>query len=373
MFTCESGFLVHRKNHGQREAVELIADINEYTTLLTPKNIPTKRQAKTAEFQPRLLWMRTLFDHNEHFIELSNMGEEDRSLDLMLTGLFLGLILFGFAGAIFLTGNIRFGDFDYVKFGFEKIFYFLFVWIFPLGALWFNFMLWPLQYAPNFFTSLRARYRFNRTTRKVYVLRPARYGGNVILDWDRVQAHVNWCAPRGMTHDDLRDPQARRFRQENAGGEFRIQGLLLYWPPFDKDDPERKGEDVLWVGPKMAGENLWQYIRTFMEEGMDAVPEPNEYEWLRKGFHTPSQHLEETVMGPSRVLDRIGGRAAPGSTSMGTNVNFLMNVLWAPLHCLSERLCTWPTFPEEWNSDCGQRRREDGIGPEEPLRWTPKP
>lgn len=366
MFTCESGFFVHRKKRGQREAIELIADINEYTTLLTPKDHPSKRQAETAEHRPGLNWLRILFDRNEHFIELSNMGEEDRSLDVLLAVLLLGMLGF----AIFFWTFMTMDEPIFSKWWTLSM---LFGGGMTTGVLWLNYMLWPLQYAPNFFTSLRARYRFNRTTRKVYVLRPARYGGNVILDWDRVQAHVNWCAPRGMTHDDLHDPQARRFRQENAGGEFRIQGLLLYWPPFDKDDPERKGEDVLWVGPKMAGENLWQYIRTFMEEGMDAVPEPNEYEWLRKGFHTPSQHMEETVMGPSRVLDRIGGRAAPGNTSMATNVNFLMNVLWAPLHCLSERLCTWPTFPEDWNSDCGQRRREDGIGPEEPLRWTPRP
>lgn len=32
----------------------------------------------------------------------------------------------------------------------------------------------------------------------------------------------------------------------------------------------------------------------------------------------------------------------------------------------------WPKFPEEWNSDCGQKRRESGIGPEEPLRWAAK-
>lgn len=361
MFICESGFLVHRKNHGQREAVQLIADINEYTTLLTPKDHPSKRQAKTAEFRPGLNWLRTLFDRNEHFIELSNMGEEDRSLMWMLSALFFGLLLFSICAAIFISDGA--GRSEWIAYV---------IWILPLGALWLNYMLWPLQYAPNFFTALRARYRFNRTTRKVYVLRPARYGGNVVLDWDRVQAHVNWCAPREMTHDDLRDPVARKARQENAGGQFRIRGLVLYWPPFDKDDKERKGEDVLWVGPRLAGENLWQYIRTFMEEGIDAVPEPNEHEWLRKGFHTPAQHIEETVLGPSRALDRMGGRAAEGQSSVQTDVNFMVNVLWAPLHCLSERLCKWPTFPEEWNSDCGQKRRESGIGPEEPLRWVAK-
>ena len=355
MFNCESGFLVHRKKHGQREAVELIADINHYTKLQSPKDKPKKN----GDSQPALDWQRALFDRNEHFIELSNMGEEDRSLDLLLVGLLAFGSLAPLYGAIFIASQAGSHELaSYVS------------WIIPVGALWFNYMLWPLQYAPKFFTSLRARYRFNRTTRKVYVLRPARYGGNVVLDWDRVQAHVNWCAPREMTHDDLRDPVARQARQDNRGGQFGICGLVLYWPPLDAADKERKGEEVLWVGPKLAGENLWQYIRTFMEEGMDAVPEPTEYEWLRKGFHSVGQHVEETVLGPSRVLDRLGGRAGEGGASIQTSFNFMLNAVWAPLHCLAERLCSWPMFPDEWNSDCGQKRRESGLGPEEPLRWT---
>lgn len=184
-----------------------------------------------------------------------------------------------------------------------------------------------------------------------------------------MQARVNWCAPLEMAHDDLRDPVARRAGQDNRGGQFGICGLMLYWPPFDKADKDCKGEEVLWVGPKLAGEKLWQYIRTFMEEGLDAVPEPTEYEWLRKGVHTPGQHIEEAVLGSSRALDRLAGRAAKGETSAQTDAAFMVGALWAPPYCLSERLCTWPTFPERWSSDCGQERRESGIGPDEPLRW----
>ena len=359
MFNCESGFLVNRKKHGQREAIELIADINAYTMLVAPKD---KQRRKNGEAEPHLNWQRTLFDRNEHFVELSNMGEEERSLMTLLSAWIMGLLLLALAGAIFFTK----------QFGVSDIPYLIFVWVFPLGAAWFLYMLWPLQYAPNFFTLLRARYRFNRTTGKVYVLRPKRYGGNVILDWDRVRAHVNWCAPRGMVHDDLRDPVAREARQSNRGGAFGIRGLVLYWPPFDKEDKDRKGEDVLWVGPKLAGENLWQYIRTFMEEGIDKVPEPCEFEWLRKGFHTMGQHIEETVLGSSRALDAMG-RAEGRESSSETSLNFMLNVWWAPLHWVAERLCYWPTFPAEWNSDCGQTRREDGIGPEKPLQWPVKP
>ncbi|WP_013208142.1 hypothetical protein [Ralstonia solanacearum] len=353
MFDCEAAFHEHRRKCGQKEAIEYIADINRHTTLRLPfgdvRSQPTK---------PRLGWMRTLFDWNEHFIEVYNMGEEDRSVSAILSILILCGILGPAYGVAIMT----------VIFGFNLLT--LVTWLAPLGVLAFGCALWRDQGAPTFFTNLRARYRFNRTTRKVYVLRPKRYGGNVILDWERVKAHVDWCAPREMMPDQIDDKFARQLRQERGGGPSGMRGLVLYWPPLDPSDPERRGEDVLWVGPKLAGEGLWQYIRTFMEEGMDKVPAPNEYEWLRKGFHTPSQHLEETELSASRVLDDIGGR---GRNSAQTQFAFLMTFLWAPLHSLAERLCTWPTFPEEWNSDCGQKRREDGIGPEEPLRWTPSP
>nr|WP_231409688.1 hypothetical protein [Ralstonia solanacearum] len=303
--------------------------------------------------------MRTIFDRNEHFIEISNMGEEDRSLSLLLASLLILLPILSLIVSVVIVANSS-----------DRVVDLLIV----AGITAFAFVVaaffWPLSISPTFFTYLRPRYRFNRTMRKVYVLRPKRYGGNVILDWDRVRAHVTWCAPREMTPDQIDDKFARQLRQERGGGPFGMRGLVLYWPPLDANDPERKGEDVLWVGPKLAGEGLWQYIRTFMEKGMDAVPAPNEYEWLRKGFHTPSQHLEETELSASRVLDDIGGR---GKNSAQTQFAFLMTFLWAPLHSLAERLCTWPTFPDEWNSDCGQKRREDGIGPEEPLRWKLSP
>lgn len=362
MFDCEAGFLAYRKEHGQRKAVEFIADINDYTVLHFPRD---KSKKKNKGPRPGLGWLRTLFDRNEHFIEMTNMGEEDRSLIFLLGAMLLIALgwLAPFMGVVLASTELFSSDWYFGIFaGGGSV----------LGLAVFIYLLWPQTFAPNFFTSLRARYRFNRTTRKVYVLRPARYGGNVVLDWDRVQAHVNWCAPREMTHEDLPNPVARQARQDNRGGEFGMCGLLLYWAPFDGADEERKGEEVLWVGPKLAGENLWQYIRTFMEEGMDAVPEPSEYEWLRKGFQTPGEHVEETVLGSSRVLDRVGGRAEEGKTSIQTDFNFMLNAVWAPLHCLAERLCRWPTFPEEWGSDCGQKRRENGLGPEEPLRWEPR-
>jgi hypothetical protein len=347
MFDAEAALWANQKTEGRRKAAELVADINQWTTLHGPKDAPTESAP------PSLGLQRSLFDYNEHFIELSNMGEEDRSLMFMALGLFAFGLCVGAWGAISITSHE-----GLTPIGTPASFLPFF------GLAVFVYFLWPLSIAPNFFTALRPRYRFNRTAGKVYVLRPAKYGGNVILDWSRVRAHVNWCAPREMTWADLQNSVSREVRQRNGGGPMSMRGLVLYWPPIDGNDPERKGEEVLWVGPRFSGESLWQYIRTFMEDGIDAVPAPARYNWLRKGFSAPDEYLEETALGPSKALDEVTGRG-PGMTTAAT----IGAAPFSPLHSLAERLCYWPTFPEEWNSDCGQKRREDDVGPEEPLRW----
>lgn len=101
MFDCEAAFHTHRKKHGQKEAIEYLADINRYTAL----HAPTDR-TKDKSIKPALDWARTLFDYNEHFIELSNMGEEDRSLMFMLAIAVLMLVALPIMGlALTLPGE----------------------------------------------------------------------------------------------------------------------------------------------------------------------------------------------------------------------------------------------------------------------------
>lgn len=371
MFLSEASFRSERRSKGAAQALAYFADMNSYTRLhdvnegSKPRGLnepkPTfKEKLKQQEMaQPRLQGARTLFDLNEHFVELSNAEEYKRSLGFMLLilgGLILCLPLLGLTSSLSNSPALSQRWILNASIGGGALFLLLCLLYFA----------WPHFFAPAFFTSLRARYRFNRTTRKVYVLRPRKYGGNAVLDWNRVQAHVNWRPPVAWTAEQLASSEAARLERVQSDGSD--SNLVLYWPALDANDPERKGEDVLWVGPNGSGEPLWQYIRTYMEEGMDAVPRPSEREWLRKGFSNPAQHLNETVMHGSRVRDEIVGEGVSG----GTAANFGLNVIWTPLHSLAERLCYWPTFPEEWNSDCGQKRRESGIGPEEPLRWQSK-
>lgn len=376
MFIFEAAFQNEKRSRGIHSALKYHADVAGETRLYGPKEGATRREEgsrkptrkERAEHEafarPSFSSMRAVFDFNEHFIELSNSGGMARSLALMLfvaaivPGVYLIYSLVGDAlgillGALQLTRDRLIGM--GIGFGFL---------IFSLTVFYF---LWGSIFAPAFLTSLRARYRFNRTKRTVYVLRPKRYGGNAVLDWDRVQAHANWAPPSSWTPSQIANDPAAREARSLKGRQTRY--LLLYWPPLDANDPERKGEDIIWVGDEGAGESLWQYIRTYMEGGMNSVPWPGADHWLRKGFSGASEHLEETVMHRSHANDDLAG----GGTSTGTYVNHAANMPWAPLNSLAERLCYWPTFPEEWDSDCGQKRRESGIGPEEPMRWAVKP
>lgn len=372
MFKNELSHIQEIRRLGSEKGLAYYADINEYTRLYGPDEGPKPREPNAPRLtnkqklqepvfsEPGLSGRRILFDFNEHFIEMSNSGEELRSLGLML------LVLIALPSGLVIPETFE----DLVSHS-------------PLSRDW-NiaaiagggisivclvglFFAWRYLFASTFFTALCPRYRFNRSTGKVYVVRPERFGGNAVLDWARVKAHVNWAPPKSWEAEELE--QSAEARQARYVSSFGGEGsLVLYWPPIDAADPERKGEDVLWVGPTGSGEALWQYIRTFMQSGMRAVPAPGPDNWLRKGFSNAFAHLKERVMQNSHQRDAIQGNATSGMTAF----NYAANAPWAPLHSLAERLCYWPRFPEEWNSDCGQKRRESGLGPEEPFQWAAK-
>ncbi len=349
MFEGPVAFLWERRKIGQKSAVELIGEIHEYTRLYTPKE---------AAGYPALN-ARQLFDFNEHFIEWGSPVRDRAMLVMLLT--IAAVIGFSPVMLIYTIGSS--GGFTVGLF-LACLAILSFAW-FAVGVYWFNFL------RAVVLTALCARYRFNRTTRKVYVLRPRKFGGNVVLDWDRVQAHPHWHAPGDLKLEPgfQHDPEQRAIRANAGGGFMMTRGLVLYWPPLDADDPQRKGEELLWVGQWQSEVSDWEYIRRFMEEGMDAVPRPEASHYRRKGRSSPMQHYWEEEMDPEIRQAELLGEPDPRA-----NLSLIGRLLPLPFllaDYLGQWLCYWPTFPKSWNSDCGQKRRESGIGPEEPLRWTP--
>jgi hypothetical protein len=355
MFEIENGFQSCVSEYGRKGAVEVTLDIHKYTKLHDPK-------ISTGE--PDLNGHQ-LFDFNEHFIELgSPVGR--RSMDFM----FLIILVFGVSAIGYFFVDLIFKKlFDPIKDA-PPIWLILEAGVVLAFVVFlFNFS-WRAVLRPAFFTALTARYRFNRTTGKIYVVRPKKFGGNAVLDWNRVKAHPSWCAAGTLNPGFHHNPDLREERQNNGGGFFMMRGLLLYWPPFDAKDPERKGEDFFLVGTWLSGEGLWEYIRRFMEYGMDSVPAPQPDEYRRKGRSSMIQHLYEDLFDPFVREAKRDGNPEPESAIPGAYA--LGQVLTLPFNSLAQWLCYWPTFPKEWNSDCGQRQREKGIGVEAPLRWTAK-
>ncbi|MDR2324182.1 MAG: MFS transporter [Acidovorax sp.] len=351
MFEAPVALAWDRRQHGQKAAVEIVGDIHEYTKLYSSK--------ESVDYP----WInaRQLFDFNEHFIEWGS-PVRDRGGAFMTSLLVMLLVIMPILGFywIYIYNN---------EFTVTSV-------LILLGGLLFGWLsttvYWYIYLRATLLTALCARYRFNRTTRKVYVLRPRQFGGNVVLDWDRVQAHPYWRAPGNLKLEPgfQHNTGLREARANASGGFMMTRGLLLYWPPLDAEDPNRKGEELLWVGQWQSGVSDWEYIRRFMEEGMDAVPKPEASHYRRKGRSTMLQHYWEEEMDPEIRQAELLGEPDPRA-----KLSFIGRLLPLPFlfaNSLGQWLCYWPTFPKEWNSDCGQKRRESGIGPEEPLRWEAK-
>lgn len=174
------------------------------------------------------------------------------------------------------------------------------------------------------FTARRLIVRFNRVTRKVYLLRPKHLGGIQILDWDKTQIVVD----KNMSE------------LEGTGG-----FLILGWDKGDGVDLEGRPVDdmeLAFVGKptRNASELLafWEYIRRYMEEGPAAAPAPkkliNKFPWpwlsLKVAWRLDTQFLRHSALW----------------------VFVLINILILPAilihatgHWLSLLLCYEPRFP----------------------------
>jgi hypothetical protein len=350
MFSPERFYQQERQKWGDLAALRHMGDIHPLTTLYGP-------QDKIKNARASLDLQNLVLDINEHFVELSNPGEYRRSLVNMVAllevmGLTLATIGSAFAISTWIEGKNSLGD---------QIAGWLFMCL-TLAGYAFLYYLRPRE---AFLTALRARYRFNRTTGKVYIVRPRKFGGNAVLDWSRVRAHVHWRPPLPDS-ENQGNPTIERNRERLAQDPLDHAYLVLYWPPLDPSDPKRRGEDLIFVGHEHSNANTWEYLRTFMNKGLDAVHMPQPFEWLRKGFSSVRQAQDEVMLQPTLVKEKLTGQRS----AVGLSLTF-SSFFERYNHVLGERMCYWPTFPEAWNSDCGQRRREDGLGPEEPLRWTP--
>jgi hypothetical protein len=286
---------------------------------------------------------RSIYAQNNVYLELSNSGWEQQwkagigTVFVVLPCLMMFWGFFGFGILPLFINKVFFLWFGLVE---SHPTYIGLGWLllFPLSLgccvllwLWFDIM----GVRTCFFTFARGRIRFNRVTRKVYVLRPKGCGGNAVFDWDRLRAIVD------MDGYDL------LAKKNGAPGKAAYYSLILYHPPFDSADPEAKGEDAIFVGPTLPMQHqaapLWEYIRRYMENGptIDTIPENKRSKQIPR--YIPQGY--STFCGkPDARQYKLEQR--PG-------------IMETSYHMLSQVTCSWPTFPREWQSDSGMGEPED--------------
>ncbi len=285
---------------------------------------------------------RCIYAQNENYLEICNPGFEENwksGMVSLIVGIGSALIIAGWYGLAlnpFLFGNFYFfgGSMRYDHPDQNIILWVSWLIFFPMaiGAV-FLLYLWFIKLGAraNFFSDLRVRIRFNRKTRKVYVLRPDFCGGSRVFNWDELVALMS------------------RFVRDDPRYSTATGMLILYFGPNHAKTP--KDEDAIFVGntyhsnrEEQAG-LLWEYIRRYMEIGptVDKIP-PN----------APTNFLEVARYLPADYFT-FCGKPSINQFQMENGVGLTEGLL----QMLSQITCRWPRFPPEWQSDSGLGEPED--------------
>jgi hypothetical protein len=165
------------------------------------------------------------------------------------------------------------------------------------------------------FTQQRIIARFNRVTRQVHINRPSYAGGIITLPWDATVMEMTGGDPGSRTGDGTLVMGWQGDRTGAGFDEVCMLGGLLQ----DKGSAEALGE----------------YIRRYMEEGPDAVPQPKR---LRATFPWPWDSVRSTL---SFLLPswRTGDKGLVLTFALLLSPLLLLHSL---CHWISLLLC-WPT------------------------------
>ena len=206
---------------------------------------------------PRVFDNESLYTYNDTYIDVRTPHDEKRGLITLVISGSIGLVV-GWLVVIlwFIVTQIYAGrqDLD---------FYIFTVALTPLVFLLALFLY--IKHTYQFlklesFTARRLIIRFNRITRKVYLLRPPHIGGIRIMDWDKTAI---------MLEKDMREA-------DGVGG-----FVWLIWDRGDGtclDGTPTNHIEMVYIGKpaRCASELLafWEYVRRYMEDGPAAAPAP---------------------------------------------------------------------------------------------------
>ncbi|MNF51847.1 hypothetical protein D3C84_331770 [compost metagenome] len=206
----------------------------------------------------------SLYAYNSTYMDVRTPNDEKRGLITLIPGTGGALLIWMLSFTLYYT--IR--DFSVGYKGDSiplDIFDYIFMWLIPAIPivslyLYFKYVFPYLRL--EIFTARRLIVRFNRITRKVYLLRPKHLGGVVALDWDKTDVCIN--------------PDMSEL--DGTGGFVLLGWEKEYHAVSDADGNPKDDFEMTLVGKptRNAAELLafWEYIRRYMEDGPEAAPAP---------------------------------------------------------------------------------------------------
>ena len=321
MYLLEWGFQWSKRNSKEEESIDTL--------------IGQQRQGRQSELEApegviesvsnTVYDNDSLYAHNEIYIDLRTPSDEKKGIVTFFECVIGGTLLWAQIATVWLAiadilNPSAVLGWDFYVFG---------LILTPLTAsvALYLFCKYALSYIRlEAFTARRIIVRFNRITRKVYLLRPKHLGGIRIMDWDKTEILLD-----------------KKMSELEGTGGF----LILVWDKGDGVDLQGTPTDnleVTFVGKptRNASELLafWEYIRRYMEDGPAAAPAPKK---LLSKFPWPWLSFKAAW-----GLDTHFLRHSGLWVFVAINVLLLPAILiHATGHWLSLLLCYEPRFPRE--------------------------
>ena len=269
----------------------------------------------------------SIYSYCESHIDLRTPNDEKRGLITIFLGWIYWFLIYMLAQATMISIEEIVVNPGGQKKPLQEIEY-LILGVFPI--LWLIVLGVFLKYTFRFFrlesfTARRIIVRFNRITRKIYLLRPKHLGGIRIMDWDKTEVIVD----KNMSELD------------GTGGYVILgwekgDGVDLHGTPTDNIELTFIGKPTRNASELLA---FWEYIRRYMEDGPAAAPAPEKvickFPW------------------PWLSLKAAWGLDTSFVRNRELRVFVLLNLLLWPVilihatgHWLSLLLCYEPRFPK---------------------------
>ncbi|WP_223463007.1 DUF6708 domain-containing protein [Pseudomonas sp. A-R-26] len=221
----------------------------------------------------------SLYNYNPTYIDVRTPNDEKRGLITLIVGGVGAGLLWMFFLAFYFLATYYYNEHKGSESTPLSIIDFISLHIIPLIPITslYLYIKYVFRYLRlEAFTARRLIVRFNRITRKIYLLRPKHLGGIVALDWDTAEVCIN-----------------PKMSELDGTGGF----VMLGWDKEthsvrDADGHLKDDFEITFVGKptRNASELLafWEYIRRYMEEGPEAAPKPKKligkFPWPWRSF-----------------------------------------------------------------------------------------